>query len=1333
MPAHGYRGKALRSTTGAFNCVWCGEQINTGDSVVGFFNANLSGSRRWQHVHAEACADQFVIEPKKNVSHPDATSASSGGSVVSSFKTMVSNAVAKVSGGSSRSEDSSSPAMRRFLQDSLTLGVSSEVANQTLSMHGGDFQLAFASIATQFTEDTLAQYQDDSHAADGDNGRDDSGLCEQCEDAPEDEIIQSASEQQNWSSNDARNAGYDAFDTFVRLLIPKPQTDGSVKDGDPGLLDSMMSSPITLALPRPEIMAYIIRPQDGWDKDSLERARAFFALSAAGSEFLLYLPTVTHRRELSRSKLFRVENSDGEVVGVRDCCIHCRSNRFTNTTDGGYNIKTKKDTSRNSVRFVHTEKGCVIPLSRVIYCRNPACPENMKKLEERGLTPPSLDKPLPRSKAKKDGKRWPQTQFSTHGIEYIRLIATELPALAEMYMQYMIFETEGGCDGTLAARLMQTTCTVAVLQKELELSAKMRERSMIVRYIAFMHDQQLQLRDDLPQLSSPLELSRPSSTGKAQGSQTTMPVRLSDIDNVFMRRFLALQHEQQRAESDEDSDENDKGQSDCGRTVTTVQATAQSTMRAGASDSAAIDAQPSSDAAPIVISTAVDNDGEMEAPPWLFINGGPSTILTMSHSNLRTWMSHIHKVMKPYLLADLLKRHPGECASHDHTFRLANRALGDAKAYSFLMGERHDIIGHWATLTKTYSELTEAFECLQKRFTRLGVSGRLKYWWDDLCCHDLPQERLHEHMIVNIFPGIKRCPYKDGFHAVQLVTSTFNAGTGEVDVFSREVGQALRPVMEDDLTLASKALMDSEKMDSHRAKAEAVKRFKGTGILRTYGPQPDELRVKWLALISRLRADRDVKGSKSVVRREYGTLRGTIEQMETMMSCIDKGCYSDPPALKNRLYVVYGKHATFPELKLRIKKSESVKNETVHKKANRLVQDIARMGEDLLEIRIDFFVAVHNAKVDAKLSQIDPITIGLPFQMRLINEIARSVITGVPFPSIGTSSDESFDHVTESSPIYECMGFDYYKSVRKARDAAKLAAAREEVAAAAAVKAAAAAAASSSGGGDATACAISASSTATSSKAAGKRVHKAKKGATQNLLNEKTTRAPENAHEIELMFDCVERAEKQVNRKGQSVWKVAADLYRQQFIRNCAVPEDERLLIRAPTTEDEIEKLYVAMAKRKREFNHAASSSSVAAAQAVNSGDAATQAVDFGVVAVSTDAEEARASAEATADDDVKSEVAAVKSYDGRQRVKRSIEGGRVLAKEEIATMGKKYLNEYLRAMYVATGSKETVSRALRDDTDALRERVKAMMGRKRTWSFVDAMRERGEKQQRIE
>ena len=126
---------------------------------------------------------------------------------------------------------------------------------------------------------------------------------------------------------------------------------------------------------------------------SLLRARSFFSLAAAGVGFLLLIPTLTHRQELARHELFQVTDGSGNIVGVKDCCPVCRSNRFVNSTDGGYNIEPKGDPSRCGVRFISTSQGCLDsplnhpPLSIAPHPSIPFAPH-------RSVTPP-LDRPTP--------------------------------------------------------------------------------------------------------------------------------------------------------------------------------------------------------------------------------------------------------------------------------------------------------------------------------------------------------------------------------------------------------------------------------------------------------------------------------------------------------------------------------------------------------------------------------------------------------------------------------------------------------------------------------------------------------------------------------------------------------------------------------------------------------------------------------------------------------------------------------------------------------------------------------------------------------------------------
>ena len=350
MAAHGTRTDPKSSAAGGFDCSVCGIVINTGDSVVGFKNNNKKGRASWDHVHSEKCADAYTPPPLAGTSEASATSR---------VGKAVSSAWNRLTGGKRKvSAEEEWP----FLRKAAQLEFSTAAAKQVLEEHGGDEVAALAAMSAEFVAD-CADDLDDGGAALSPSKIGGESAEQAAASSSDEEILLQPASLPAFSSNDARKAVYDVFSSFVKPLLPKPQTDGSFKDGDPALLDVLMPTPITLALPRAERLADLIKPPDGWDQPSLERARSFFALSAAGVHFLIYLPTITHRQQLSRTSLFAVKSSSGETIGVRDCCPSCNVNTFVNVTDGKYNIRNKKEIGRNGVRFIHSATGCKLPNS----------------------------------------------------------------------------------------------------------------------------------------------------------------------------------------------------------------------------------------------------------------------------------------------------------------------------------------------------------------------------------------------------------------------------------------------------------------------------------------------------------------------------------------------------------------------------------------------------------------------------------------------------------------------------------------------------------------------------------------------------------------------------------------------------------------------------------------------------------------------------------------------------------------------------------------------------------------------------------------------------------
>ena len=157
--------------------------------------------------------------------------------------------------------------------------------------------------------------------------------------------------------------------------------------------------------------------------------------------------------------------------------------------------------------------------------------------------------------------------------------------------------------------------------------------------------------------------------------------------------------------------------------------------------------------------------------------------------------------------------------------------------------------------------------------------------------------------------------------------------------------------------------------------------------------------------------------------------------MEAMLSCIDKGCFSYPLRVQ-KMYIAYDSMATNSLMIKRIKKSESVKNEYVHKGANRLVHDVSRLGEDQLDIRLDFFVLSHNRKADEKLGRVDRGTVGMPHEMAFFNILCRRLLGLEPFPILASRQQRlpesvSLRGIEEDSPLFEHHGFGYLKEVQR--------------------------------------------------------------------------------------------------------------------------------------------------------------------------------------------------------------------------------------------------------------------------------------------------------------
>ena len=109
-----------------------------------------------------------------------------------------------------------------------------------------------------------------------------------------------------FSTDEARQATASIFLECVAPLLPRPQRDGTLVGGDVDKLQASLATPIILSLSRAELRAKACRPADGWDEQSMLKARGHFLMEAVGLRFLLYMPMITHRELLLKHELFQV-------------------------------------------------------------------------------------------------------------------------------------------------------------------------------------------------------------------------------------------------------------------------------------------------------------------------------------------------------------------------------------------------------------------------------------------------------------------------------------------------------------------------------------------------------------------------------------------------------------------------------------------------------------------------------------------------------------------------------------------------------------------------------------------------------------------------------------------------------------------------------------------------------------------------------------------------------------------------------------------------------------------------------------------------------------------
>ena len=289
---------------------------------MGFRNFNKPESIGWDHVCAKPCADQYTIAPLE-------------AAAPSTIETVAVSASGAGQPSSSRQRSDDDGGKTPYYAMASKLNFTLREATSIVEECGGNFDRATHRLGDLWLQSFSDADDDDLPDADGSND-DHGGSSGEEETLPERPLARSVAPSTDFpfsplpnppthpycptpalplvpplhcppplharplhaqphpplhpthpysffGSNDARSTAADVFFQFIKPMLPKPQTDGSFKDGDPGLMDMLMPTPLTLNLPRAERLADLIRPNEGWDQESLLRARSFFSLSAAGT------------------------------------------------------------------------------------------------------------------------------------------------------------------------------------------------------------------------------------------------------------------------------------------------------------------------------------------------------------------------------------------------------------------------------------------------------------------------------------------------------------------------------------------------------------------------------------------------------------------------------------------------------------------------------------------------------------------------------------------------------------------------------------------------------------------------------------------------------------------------------------------------------------------------------------------------------------------------------------------------------------------------------------------------------------------------------------------
>ena len=156
----------------------------------------------------------------------------------------------------------------------------------------------------------------------------------------------------------------------------------------------------------------------------------------------------------------------------------------------------------------------------------------------------------------------------------------------------------------------------------------------------------------------------------------------------------------------------------------------------------------------------------------------------------------------------------------------------------------------------------------------------------------------------------------------------------------------------------------------------------------------------------------------------------TEEATDRIIECCRKGCLSNTVP-RGQDYYKIGPPQPQTGLQQYGKMSSSGQNEAHHKGENRLVEHVARIGDDVLNEKINLRIFLDNANIDRKLGWLPQHPQVPLFRMELLWRLAQAKVAGASTmyngirrpPPAATQQDSETGEVTYVEP----MGFDYLR------------------------------------------------------------------------------------------------------------------------------------------------------------------------------------------------------------------------------------------------------------------------------------------------------------------